>query len=74
MANIDKESTLPNLPPYGWMVWLAGKCGCDKMTVRLAIRNNQRGRKSELVRQEYAKQEQNGWKEMLAEPYRKVTV
>lgn len=48
---MSDKVTVP--PPRGWVSRLAELAKCDRNTVRLAIYKNQKGVKSEKVRQLY---------------------
>lgn len=55
------EKGIKKLPKHGYINELAKLCTCSRHTVRLALFENQRGSKSDLVRKMY----KTNYKEVL---------
>lgn len=53
MSNVEEKTVIAKPPPIGWVKRLCKECGVTRETVRFAIRYNQAGEKSELVRKKY---------------------
>jgi len=52
-TKISKKMENKKPPKHGYINELAKLCGCSRHTVRLALQENQRGEKSEMVRKMY---------------------
>ena len=50
---MEKQIEIKKPPKHGYINELAKLCGCSRHTVRLAIQENQKGEKSEMVRKMY---------------------